>query len=303
MQEAAYHSCGEMLMWRRGPGSEEKSRRLDRLGNIEADGDHRQAPAQADADRRRQRLAEIVDGIADVGEDGDAELARQVALDFEGAGQQVAAADAHLRAVGSGLHRRQRVVGEAADAAVAAGIEAEDAGQVLEIADRAGADLAAQQQVPALGDVQHPLGVHVQAQEVGIRAEHLVGADQLGVQRAREQLLAEVAFRHRGVGDAGHDQVVDQVAVDGIIGDGMREAGREHALPASETLRDAGCYRILAGVDAAADLLLLGQECHREFFQHRVADRHVVARIQILADLRDLQLHPQPVATIVDELD
>ena len=146
-------------------------------------------------------------------------LSRQVALQFEGASQQVAAASAHAQGHGRchgqprhrvGLqardHRRELLVGEAADAAVTAGIEAENAGQVLENCRprwrrprRAAAGASAPLRFSTRSECTS------RRRKLEFEPSTLVRTDQLGVQRAREQFLAEVALRHRGVGDAGHD--------------------------------------------------------------------------------------------------
>ena len=79
--------------------------RLQRLRNVDTDGHDRQTPAQPETDRICQRIAEAVEGVAEVEERGGAEAVRQVALDLDRAGDQVAAADALHRAVGRGRRR------------------------------------------------------------------------------------------------------------------------------------------------------------------------------------------------------
>src|SRR5690606_34729866 len=106
----------------------------------------------ADADRVFEAgVLEVVERVAEVIEGGDAEVARQIAHDFDAAREQMLAAHALLFLAD---FRRQLVQAEAAHAALAARKEALRGGQLGEIRDAAYAQLAAQVQVPQIRHVE-----------------------------------------------------------------------------------------------------------------------------------------------------
>src|SRR5450755_129269 len=70
------------------------TRARQRLGNVDAHGQDRQAIAHADAGCIFERIAELVEGIAVVAEHRDAKIARQIAFNLHRAGEYVLAANA-----------------------------------------------------------------------------------------------------------------------------------------------------------------------------------------------------------------
>ena len=80
----------------------------------------------------------------------------------------------------------------------------------------------------------------------------------------------------------------------------MRQVDGQRALPASKALRDDRPERGFARIDAAADVLRLRQVLERKFLQHRITDWNVVARIKVAGELRDLDLHAEAVAAVVN---
>src|SRR5262245_44552084 len=96
----------------------------ERLRDVDADRDDRQAPANADAGRVFEWIAESIDRVARVEEHRHAELARQIADQLDTADHEVTAAG--LLAIL--VHGRELVQAEAAHALVAACEEALRAG-------------------------------------------------------------------------------------------------------------------------------------------------------------------------------
>ena len=89
----------------------------ERLRDVDADHEHRQFPAHSDSDRVLELLVgPIVECVARVVEDGDAEVARQVVLDLDARDQLVLAADAlgRVAVLVGRAGRRQLVEPEAA---------------------------------------------------------------------------------------------------------------------------------------------------------------------------------------------
>ena len=64
-----------------------------RLRDVDAERDRRQAPAKSDPDGILERVPEAIERVAEVEERRHAEVARQVPLYLERAGQQMLAAD------------------------------------------------------------------------------------------------------------------------------------------------------------------------------------------------------------------
>ena len=139
----------------------------DRLRDVDADAHEWQPVAQADARGILERVAEVVDRIAGIDEHGRDEIPRQVALQLDAAGHEVACADA----IAVLVHRRQFLVLVAAHAAVAAGEKTVLGRKLLELADGACADLAAELEVPAIGEPVAALVAHDEAREVGVGSE------------------------------------------------------------------------------------------------------------------------------------
>jgi hypothetical protein len=63
------------------------------LREVDADAHHGQSESQADPCRVLERIAEIVEGIADIHEHGKGEVSRQIADQLRGTGEKVATAD------------------------------------------------------------------------------------------------------------------------------------------------------------------------------------------------------------------
>ena len=247
-----------------------------------------------------QRVAEAIERIADVDERGDAEVARQVADQFGRARHEMP--PAHLGAAGVG--RRQVVIAEAPDAAVAAGEEALGAGQVGGIGNQGGAHLAANQCVPARTEVEHALGLEPQLQ-VALRCADLRGrAAQLGVQRTRKQCLAEITARHGRETDTGNQQRVGGALRDGRRGwiqdrRRARDLREQHALPGAADLRDARLPLGAARIEVADVVAAVGK-LEAEFLECGIANRHDITRSNRLLGLGRFQFRAQPVAAAIE---
>jgi len=123
---------------------------------------YRQAQAQADADRPLQRVAESVEGIADVDEHRSAEITRQIADEFCSACEQMPPADlSPLR-----IHWREIVEAESAHAAITAREEAFGTRQLVRIRHKGGANLPPHERVPARAEIKDPFGFDLQLHEV-----------------------------------------------------------------------------------------------------------------------------------------
>ena len=157
---------------------------VEPLGDVDAYRDDRQTQTQADADRVHERVAEFVECVADVAENRDREILRQIADQLDGAGNEMFAAhlfiddvsvlvvDRVAVRVDGLLHGRQLVDAVAAHAAVATGEEALRRARMLgRSRHRRRADVGAQQHVPLRRDVEHALALQAHLQEVGVRAE------------------------------------------------------------------------------------------------------------------------------------
>ncbi len=149
--------------------------------------------------------------------------------------------------------------------------------------------------MPFPAEPEHPLGLHVQLDEVGVRAQRGVRAAQLGEERVLEQRLAEIALGDRGEVGSGHQQAIGPRPVQ-ILPGGAHPGEQPHVLPAAGDLGDARARRQRARGDVG-ELALLDRSPQGEFLDRRVADRDVVAGLQaVLGHLRGLHLDAEAVA-------
>src|SRR5690606_12122258 len=119
-----------------------------RLRYVDTKTGYSNMPAHPQAHGIFERIAEMIERIAEVVEGGHTEIAWQPPLDLDSAGDQIATADA----VAGTVLGREFIQAEAAHAAVAAGEEALRRRQVLEVAlQPARAELTAQTQAPQFG--------------------------------------------------------------------------------------------------------------------------------------------------------
>src|SRR5262245_54950394 len=274
----------------------------DRLRDVEADAQEWQAVAKSDPDRVLERVAEGVERVAPVHEDRRDEVLREAALQLDGSGQQVASA--HLVAVR--IDGRELLVAVAAHALVAAGEEAVRGGQLLELADRARAELAAHVDPPLVVEPEEVVVRDVDAREVRVGAELLRRSEELDAEARRHGIRPqEIGWQPRE-GHPRHDELA-LALVDERRGTRLRrhlvrrnvERRRQHALPATAHLGEADREGAAARLVVRA-LLAEALQLERELLERVILPGNHVREADRVLDVGSVHLGAQALAAVVE---
>ncbi len=153
--------------------------------------------------------------------------------------------------------------------------------------------------MPLRVDVEDPLELHVQLDEVGIGTDGAVRAAQLGKESTLEEGLAEIPLGHRRQIDAGNEQTVG-TRLDQRIARGAHSFDEPDVLPCPDDLGHARPDRQRSRLDVC-ELTLLDRAVEAQLLDRRVADGNGVVTLEtVLGDLSGFDQHVEAMPKRID---